>query len=127
MRLIYAFNPNDPSSDSSSLAQHTVRGSKSVHLLSPPREEQPKVPADAFSYDFLNTNVSLTDWASLVICANVIDELDMKYECSFFLFNVFTRFQGRPLGNVDTTYWCEAFKPPSLNTKHHIVMVISLS
>ena len=57
MRLIYAFNPNDPSSDSSPLAQHTVRGSKSVQLLSPPREE-PSLPADAVSIDFLMTDVS---------------------------------------------------------------------
>ena len=57
MRLIYAFNPNDPSSDSSPLAQHTVRGSKSVQLLSPPRDK-PSLPSDAFPYDIVMLNVS---------------------------------------------------------------------
>ena len=67
MRLIYAFNPNDPSSDSSPLAQHTVRGSKSVQLLSPPREE-PSLPPDAFPYDIVMFSVRFIYYLISCIC-----------------------------------------------------------
>ena len=53
MRLIYSFNPSDPEP----MQKHTIKGSKSVQLLSPPREE-PTLPDDAFSYDFINTEVN---------------------------------------------------------------------
>ena len=38
------------------MQKHTIKGSKSVQLLSPPREE-PTWPDDVFSYDFINTEV----------------------------------------------------------------------
>ncbi len=39
-----------------------------------------------------------------------------------FLFSL-SLTKGRPVGNRDTTYWCQAFKPPVLNGKHHVIMV----
>ena len=58
MRFIYAFNDKEPSNNTGTLEKHTVKGSKSVQLLSPSREE-PKLPDDAFSYDFMNSNVRI--------------------------------------------------------------------
>ena len=57
MRLIYSFNPYDPSGDTAPLQKHTVKGSKSVYLLSPTRDE-PTLPSDAFSMDLLMSNVN---------------------------------------------------------------------
>ena len=58
MRLIYSFNPNDLASNTGHLDQHTVRGSKSVQLLSPERDT-PKLPDDAFPYDFVMKEVCI--------------------------------------------------------------------
>ena len=54
MRLIFSFNLDDPSGNM--LQKHTEKGSKSVQLLSPPRDE-PRLPDDAFHHDFLMSEV----------------------------------------------------------------------
>ena len=64
MRIIYAFNPKDPPSDPGLLRKHTIRESKSVQLLSPSSEE-PKLPDDAFFYDFVMTKVSFNKYLSI--------------------------------------------------------------
>ena len=58
-RLIYAINPNDPPSNNVPLNKHTVKGVKSVLLLSP-QVQEPTLPSDAFSVDFVMSGVSST-------------------------------------------------------------------
>ena len=71
MRLIYSFNPYDPSEDTAPLQKHTAKGSKSVYLLSPTRDE-PTLPNDAFSMDLVMSNVNITN-------ANLYSDLDYNH------------------------------------------------
>ncbi|KAJ8300645.1 hypothetical protein KUTeg_022164 [Tegillarca granosa] len=62
IRIIYSYHPNDPQS-STSLQWHGAsrRGTKSLMLLSGPRDVYANLPADTKTFEFRNKNVNAID------------------------------------------------------------------